>query len=247
MLLSVIIPVYNEEKTIRGIFDRVKKVRINKEIILVDDGSRDLSPSILDEIQASHRPEEYCERVIVIHKKNGGKGSALKSGIAASRGDIIIFQDADLEYDPEDYYVLTDPIMKQEAVATVGSRLRLEQNIWAGGNKYIFYLRNHIGVFLMKFLINWLYWQNTTDGWGGYKAFRADILKSIPIEADGFPIDHEITCKLLRRGYSFQEVPIHYYPRSYEEGKKVKASDGLKSVWAILKWRFKPFKVIDGV
>ena len=162
MLLSIIIPAYNEEKTIREIVRRVKAVKLPKEIILVDDGSRDSSPSILDEIQASHRPEEYCEKITVIHKKNGGKGSALKEGIKASEGDIILFQDADLEYNPEDYYALIDPIVKGETVATMGSRLRLEQNIWAGGKKSIFYLRNHIGVFLMNFLTNWLYWQAAT-------------------------------------------------------------------------------------
>lgn len=239
-MLSIIIPVYNEEKTIRELIRRIKAVRLKKEIILVNDGSKDLSPLILDEIKSSHRPEEYCERVIVIHKRNGGKGSALKEGIKAASGDIILFQDADLEYNPEDYYALIGPIAKGEAVVTMGSRLRLEQNIWAGGKKYIFYLRNHIGVFLMNFLTNWLYWQNATDYWGCYKAFRADILKSIPVEADGFPFDSELVCKLLRKGYPLKEVPIHYYPRSYEEGKKVRALDGLKSLWTIIKWRFLP-------
>lgn len=245
MLLSVIIPIYNEEKTIREIVRRVKAVKLSKEIILVNDGSRDSSPLILDEIRASHRPEEYCKKLVIIHKKNEGKGSALKEGIKASTGEIILFQDADLEYNPEDYYALTDPIIKGETVATMGSRLRLEQNIWAGGKKYIFYLRNHIGVFIMNFLTNWLYWQNATDYWGCYKAFRADILKSIPIEADGFSFDNELVCKLLRKGYSLKEIPIHYYPRSYEEGKKVKASDGLKGLWTIIKWRFKPFKTSE--
>lgn len=240
-MLSVIIPVYNEEKTIREIVRRVREIKIPKEIILVNDGSRDGSAAILDEICRNHRPEPHCERIVAIHKKNGGKGSALKEGIVAAEGDIILFQDADLEYDPSDYPALVGPIIAGDADATMGSRMMIKQNIWVGGRKYLTYLRNHFGVRLITFLTNLLYWRDATDYWGCYKAFRADILKNIPIEADGFPFDNELVCKLLRKGHTLLEVPIHYTPRSYEEGKKVRMRDGMKSLWTIIKWRFLPF------
>ncbi|OGZ99941.1 MAG: hypothetical protein A3C07_02835 [Candidatus Sungbacteria bacterium RIFCSPHIGHO2_02_FULL_47_11] len=243
MLLSVIIPTYNEEKTIREIVDRVKRVPLPKEIVIVDDGSKDATPKILDEIRKSVRSDAYLAGVRVIHKKNGGKGSALKAGIAAARGDIIIFQDADLEYDPRDYPVLIRPIERGEVEVVMGSRLLEKQNIWVGGRPNFSYLRNHIGIRLITLITNWFFWNNATDYEGCYKAFRSELLKKIPIDADGFEFDNELVCKILRLGYKIKEVPIRYYPRAYEEGKKIKVRDGIKILWTIVKWRFKPFKM----
>lgn len=242
MLLSVIIPVYNEEKTIREIVDRVKKIDIPKEIIIVDDGSKDSTPAILGEMKGvSDSYPNTNNQLVIIHKKNGGKGSALKAGIGAARGDIIIFQDADLEYDPDDYHAMINPIISREARVTIGSRLARKQNIWAGGAPTLRYLFNHIGVRFINALTNWLYWNKATDYEGCYKAFRADLIKSIPLTTDGFEIDNEIVCKILRLGVKIKEVPIRYYPRSYKDGKKIKAKDGLKMLWTIIKWRFKTF------
>lgn len=242
MLLSVVIPAYNEEKTIRKIVDRVRGVAIPKEIIIVDDGSKDSTPVILDEIKKGmDLAPDVANHLVIIHKKNGGKGSALKAGIEAAKGDIIIFQDADLEYDPADYHVLVDPIISGEALVTMGSRLARKQNIWAEGTPTLRYFFNHLGVRLINTLTNWLYWNKATDYEGCYKAFRADLIKSVPLSTDGFEIDNEIVCKILRLGIKIKEVPIHYYPRSYQEGKKIKAKDGLKMLWTIIKWRFKSF------
>lgn len=241
MFLSVIIPAYNEEKTIREIVDRVKRVPLPKEIVIVDDGSKDATPKILDEVQRSTRSDEYLAEVRVIHKKNNGKGSALKAGIATARGDIIIFQDADLEYDPKDYPALLEPILRGEAEAAMGSRLLEKQNIWVGGRPNFSYLCNHIGIRLITLCTNWLYWNNATDYEGCYKVFRAELLKKIPIEADGFEFDNELVCKILRLGHKIKEVPIRYYPRAYEEGKKIKVRDGIKILWTIVRWRFRSF------
>lgn len=242
MLLSVIIPAYNEEKTIRKIVDRVRGVSISKEIIVVDDGSKDSTAAILDEMKnGADLSPDAANRLVIIHKKNGGKGSALKAGIAAAKGDIIIFQDADLEYDPNDYYILTGPIVSGEAKVIMGSRLSRRQNIWAKGTPTFKYLLNHLGIRSISWLTNLLYWNDATDYEGCYKAFSAELLKSFPIESNGFAIDNEIVCKILRLGLKIKEVPIHYYPRSYEDGKKIKIRDGFKMLWTIVKWRFKGF------
>lgn len=242
MLLSVIIPAHNEERTIREIIDRVRRVPIPKEIIVVDDGSRDRTPAILDEMKKGHQPEEFFSSFTVIHKKNGGKGSALRAGIAEAKGDIVVFQDADLEYDPEDYHELIRPIIAGVADLVMGSRLRdAKQNFWVGGKPSMVYIRNHLGIRVITLLTNLLYGQHATDYEGCYKAFRADLLKKIPLSSNGFELDNELICKILRRGYRIREVPIHYYPRSYEEGKKIRVSDGLMILWTIVKWRVKGF------
>lgn len=242
MLLSVIIPVYNEEKTIREIVEKVKRVTLPKEIVIVDDGSRDSTRAILDAMEAeAEKSSDPANQLVIIHQKNGGKGSALKTGITIAKGDIIIFQDADLECDPGDYYALIEPIASGEVQTTMGSRFTQKQNIWVGGMPTPRYFLNHLGVRFIVLLTNLLYWNNATDYEGCYKAFAAELLKSLSIEANGFEIDNEIICKILRMGVKIKEAPIHYYPRSYEEGKKIKAKDGLKILWAIVKWRFKGF------
>jgi glycosyltransferase involved in cell wall biosynthesis len=243
MLLSVIIPVYNEEKTIRAIFNKVKNIPIEKEIILVNDGSRDSTPQILDGLKSRSDPGPYLKKVVVAHKSNGGKGSAIKLGIAEASGDVILFQDADLEYDPGDYATVIQPILGGEAKAVIGSRFMQKQYIWTGGKPSWKYVRNRLGLGAITWLTNILFFRHVSDYEGCYKAFDAKLLKQVPIEASGFEIDNEIVCKIFRLGHSIKEVPIHFYPRSYEEGKKIRVKDGFKILWAIVKWRFKPFKL----
>ena len=252
--LSVIIPVYNEEKTLREIVDRIQAVIIPRhhvmpqsenadptapvvlEIVLVDDGSTDASPAILEDLKAREQIKPHFAGFTVIRQKNGGKGAALKTGIAAARGDIILFQDADLEYDPQDYPVMIKPIMSREVETVIGSRFLIDQNMFI--SKWnLAYLRNHLGIRLITLLTNVLYRFNATDYEGCYKAFKTSLIRSIPLEANGFEIDNELLCKIFRRGHQVREVPIHYYPRSYTEGKKIKFRDGMIILWTIIRWR----------
>ena len=241
MKLSIIIPVYNEEKTIEEIVRKVAAVFIDKEIIIVDDGSSDNTRFALEKIKNIFKNNKQ-NNIKVFYKDNGGKGSALKVGIKKAEGEIIIFQDADLEYDPNDYSVLIEPIIKGGYSATMGSRFLISgQNIWAEGRPTMRYFLNHLGLRTITLLTNILYANDASDYEGCYKAFRAEMLKSMPIEANGFEIDNEIICKIFRRGGKIKEVPIHYYPRTYNSGKKITARDGFKILWVILKWRFKSF------
>lgn len=252
--LSVIIPVYNEEKTLREIVKRVQAVVIPRhsvtgrqedgdnekvvlEIVLVDDGSTDSSPDILEDLKANEEITDHFAGFTIMRQKNGGKGAALKTGIAAARGRIVLFQDADLEYDPQDYPVMIEPIMSEKVDVVIGSRFLIDQNLFI--SKWnLAYLRNHLGIRLITLLTNVLYRFNATDYEGCYKAFSTSLIRSIPLESDGFEIDNELLCKIFRRGHKVQEVPIHYYPRSYNEGKKIKFSDGMIILWTIVKWRF---------
>lgn len=241
MKLSVIIPVYNEEKTIGEIIQKVAAVPIYKEIIVVNDGSSDDTQDIIEKIKYDLE-NDGNNQLVVLRKSNGGKGSALKAGITKASGEVVIFQDADLEYDPKDYLSLIEPIISQHYAGVMGSRFLLkEQNIWAGGRPTLRYLLNHFGLRAITFLTNLLYSNNATDYEGCYKAFRSEILKSMPLESDGFEIDNEIICKIFRRGGKIKEVPIHYYPRTYGSGKKIKPIDGFKILWTILWWRFAKF------
>ncbi len=241
MKISVIIPVYNEDKTIKEIIGRVVAVPISKEIIVVNDGSSDGTGDILEEIKNDFK-NDGNNVLRILHKSNGGKGSALRAGINEASGEIIIFQDADLEYDPGDYPSLIAPILNGGYFGVMGSRFLLSgQNIWAEGRPTLRYLLNHLGLRAITFLTNILYSNDATDYEGCYKAFRTEVLRSFPIEADGFEIDNEIICKIFRRGGKIKEVPIRYYPRTYGKGKKIKPKDGFRILWTILKWRFRSF------
>ena len=252
--LSVIIPAYNEEKTLRDIVDRVQAVMIPRnsvmeqeeetnntdlivlEIVLVDDGSADSTPDIMEDLKAHEKITNHFAGFTILRQKNAGKGAALKTGIAAAQGDMVLFQDADLEYDPQDYSVMIKPIMNGEVEAVIGSRFLIDQELFK--SKWnLAYLRNHLGIRLITLLTNVLYRFNATDYEGCYKAFKTSLIKSIPLEANGFEIDNELLCKIFRRGHQVREVPIHYYPRGYNEGKKIKFRDGMIILWTIIKWR----------
>jgi len=224
MLLSVIMPCYNEERTIREILAQVRAVNLDKEIIVVDDHSRDATPDILREIAAA----DPTIRVIR-QPRNRGKGEAVRTGIAAARGDIVVIQDADLEYDPNDYYELVRPIVEGKVHVVFGSRFM--------GRHTGMYFWNAIGNKFLTLLTNFLYNAWISDMETCYKVMRREIFQSIDLRSNDFRIEPEISAKVLRLGFRIYEVPISYMGRTYEEGKKIKKIDGLKAIVTLLHCR----------
>lgn len=229
MKLSIIIPVYNEEKTIETILDKVKKVNldeIEKEIIVVDDGSTDNSRQLIKKIKGIK---------LITQQRNMGKGSAVRTGLKYSTGEFVSIQDADLEYDPKDYKKLLNKI-KNGANVVYGSRFLNKTFKFFGKNKTILpfhYLGNKL---LVKF-VNFLFNSNLTDIETCYKLVKHNVLLKLNLKANGFDIEPEITAKLLKRGYKIEEVPISFNPRSFKEGKKIKWKDGLKAFWTLIKYK----------
>jgi glycosyltransferase involved in cell wall biosynthesis len=233
--LSVVIPAYNEERTVAETIDRVKAVDLgglDLEIVVVDDASKDQTREVLKAIPGIR---------VVLHDQNSGKGAAVKSGFRAATGDIVLIQDADLEYDPQDYGALLQPILEGRVEAVMGSRFILEHLQFFGKGAKSPFFTHYIGNILIVGLTNALYRHSSTDYEGGLKAFSKKVVDSLPIEANGFEYDNELICKLLRRGHRIAEVPIKYRPRTYEEGKKIKWQDGARMIWTIVKWRFRSF------
>jgi len=224
MKLSVIMPVYNEKHTIKEIVRKVMNVNMEKEIIIVDDCSIDSTREALKKIDNNNIK-------IIYQDENMGKGMAIRTAIKYVTGDIIIIQDADLEYEPEDYYELIRPIIEGKADVVYGSRELLKKNKWS-------YYRYAIGGRFLSWLTNLLYHSSITDEPTCYKVFKADILKSINLDCKKFEFCPEVTAKVLRRGIKIYEVPIHYYPRSIEQGKKIGWKDGLQAVLTLIKYRF---------
>ncbi len=221
--LSIIIPVYNEKDTIREIIERVKAVDIEKEIILVDDFSTDGSREILKGLAAKG------ERVF-FHERNMGKGAALRTGFAHVTGDYCIVQDADLEYDPEDYHRLIAPVLKGKAVVVYGSR-------FTGEHRNMFF-HHWVGNKFLTLVTNLLYNTTISDMETCYKLFRSDIIKSVNIKSNRFNFEPEITAKVLKKGFRIYEVPISYAGREFSEGKKITWRDGFSALWTLLKYRF---------
>lgn len=227
-VLSIIIPVYNEEKSIKKIIALVKKVDLShlntiKEIIVVDDGSKDNTVSVLKTVKGIK---------LVMHAKNQGKGAAIRTGIKYATGDIILIQDADLEYDPEDYPALIKPILDGKARVVYGSRRLLKANKQHSGLSFF------IGGVTLTWITNLLYGLRITDEPTCYKVFEANVLKNIPLKCKRFEFCPEVTAKVAKRKIRIYEVPIRYYPRSAKEGKKIKWKDGVEAIWALLKYRF---------
>lgn len=231
MKLSVIIPVYNEPDTIAKIVKKAEKVNlgnVKKEIIIVDDASTDNTAIAIRNLKGR------C--IKLFHKKNKGKGGALKTGISKATGDIIVFQDADLEYDPKDYATLIRPIIRGEAKVAFGSRF-VNQRLNLFGKKRSPHLLHWFGNKFLTFAFNTLYGTNLTDAEPCYKMFTSDVLKSMRISSNRFEYDIELMCKLVRKGHKIIQLPISYHPRTFEEGKKINWKDGIVAFLTMLKYR----------
>lgn len=219
-------PVYNEHKTIREIIAKVLAVPLDIELIVVDDGSQDGTRDILiKEYQNKDRIK------LVFHEKNKGKSAGIKTGLQHATGDIITIQDGDLETDPNDFIHLTRPIIQGEAEVVYGSRYLNKTNS-------SLYKAYQLGARFLSVVTNVLYGQNITDEATCYKVFKADVIKSIPLEYDRFEFCPEVTAKVSKRGYKIKELPMNYFPRSFDEGKKMNWKDGLKALWVLIKFRF---------
>lgn len=227
MKLSVIIPVFNEKDTMQKVFDMVSAVdlgSVEKEIIIVDDGSTDGTRDILKKLES----ERNCK--VIYHEKNKGKGGAMKTGMKVATGDMMIIQDADLEYDPNDYPALIKPIVEGRADMVLGVR-----DVRAIGPKYKI---NWLGNKMITWTTNLLYGRRAKEYLGCYKVFSKRVINTIEVKTDNFDYDTELLCKAWRRGYKNTETLIKYYPRSYEEGKKINLRHGLMMLWTTFKYRF---------
>ncbi len=225
MNLSVIIPVYNEKSTLREIVQRVQATGLVSEILCVDDGSTDGSREILTELVGKNGVR------VIFHERNQGKGAAVRTGIRAAKGDYILIQDADLEYDPRDYPNLIKPVEDGLAEVVYGSR-------FLGGARRPILFWNMVANKILTFITNILYNNILTDMETGYKLFMRELVVDMPLHARGFEFEPEFTAKILKRKARIYEVPITFTPRDYTEGKKIKAKDGFIAMWTLIKYRF---------
>jgi len=235
MKLSIIIPVFNEEKTISEILKRVSEVKIfgvKKQIIVVNDGSTDRTEDVISNLSTQLNIK------IISYAKNQGKGAAIKAGIKNATGDYIIIQDADLEYNPRDIEKLTRPIIEEKSKIVYGTRLKRLPNFSREERTYQFLL-HYIGNKFLSLLTSILYGQWITDMETCYKLFPRKAVESMKLNARGFEFEPEITAKLLKKGYKILEIPISTTPRGYDQGKKLNTfRDGFLAFWNLLKYRF---------
>ena len=234
MKLSVLVPVYNEERTLEEVVRRVCAVPLPKEIILVDDGSSDRSREILIRLreQNERANDSLNEIKVFLQPENQGKGAAIKTAISHVTGDVVIVQDADLEYDPKDYPSLLEPIQDGSADVVYGTRFA------GGGAHRVLFFWHSLGNRTLTLLSNMLTNLNLSDMEVGYKVFRAEVLKGIELKSNRFGFEPEITMKLAKKRCRFYEVPISYHGRTYEEGKKITWKDGIAALYYMIRFRF---------
>jgi glycosyltransferase involved in cell wall biosynthesis len=230
--LSSLMPAYNEEATIAKIVEKIDKVDlagigVDRELIIVDDGSKDKTVEIIKHLRAKYPYIRFIQ-----HPKNKGKGGAIKTAIRAATGNILIVQDADLEYDPQDYFKCITPILRSKAKVVYGSRRLNRKNKQYSGVSFF------AGGIALTWIFNILFFQHITDEPTCYKTFRSDVIKRIHIRGNRFEWEPEVTAKIAKMGIKIHEVPIRYFPRSAEEGKKIKWKDGVEALWTLLKYRF---------
>lgn len=225
MNLSVIIPVYNEVHNINTIVKRVQDTKLATEIVIVDDGSKDGTRDILQKMDGKKKVR------VIMHEKNQGKGAAVVTGMKAAKGDVLLIQDADLEYDPREYPTLLKPIQEGIADVVYGSR-------FLGGPHRVTMFWHQVANKLLTFMTNILYDSILTDMETGYKVFRRNVIEGMTIKAKRFNFEPEFTAKILKRKHRIFEVSISFNPRDYSEGKKIKFHDAFEAVWALIKYRF---------
>ena len=225
MKLSVIIPVYNEVESIQVILERVQAQKLAHEIIVVDDGSKDGTRDVLAKLDGKNSVR------VILHEHNKGKGAAVRTGMGAALGDVLLIQDADLEYDPRDYPTLLAPLNEGIADVVYGSR-------FLGGSHRVAMFWHMVANRMLTFMTNILYNTILTDMETGYKVFRREILNGMVLHANSFDFEPEFTAKILKRHFRIFEVPITFNPRDYTEGKKIKLHDAFAAVWTLIKYRF---------
>ncbi len=227
--LSIVIPVFNEKATVEALIGRVAEAHLpadlEREIVVVDDGSSDGTRSLLRELAARGTPAFR----LIEHEKNRGKGAALRTGFAETTGDFVLIQDADLEYDPEEYPVLLGPILNDQADVVYGSR-------FLGGPHRVLFFWHYLGNRALTTMSNMFTDLNLSDMETCYKVFRGDLLRGLELKSDRFGIEPELTAKVAKARVRIYEVPISYHGRTYAEGKKIGWRDGVSAVWAILRY-----------
>lgn len=228
VILTVVIPCYNEVATVEGLLRKVREVPLQMEVIVVDDGSTDGTRDLLPELVAKGLIDQ-----LVFHEQNAGKGAALRTGFAKATGDVVVVQDADLEYDPAELPLLLEPILSGKAEAVYGSR-------FLGGPHRVLFFWHSVGNRFLTLMSNMFTDLNLTDMETCYKMVRRELLQSLPLSANRFGIEPELTARLAQTGARIYELPISYHGRSYAEGKKIGWKDGFSAIWSIVKYNLLP-------